>query len=62
MSVVIGQLQIDTEGEAAAGAKAPPRRAPSSPTAASAPPAPVRVQTQSVLRHHRERLARVRST
>jgi hypothetical protein len=61
MSVVIGRLQIDTEG-AAAGAKAPATRAPSSPAAVAAPPPPVRVQTQSILRHHRERLARIRST
>lgn len=65
MSVVIGRFEIDAAGEAAVGAKAAApaskQRAPS-PPAAAIPAAPVRVQAQSVLRHHRDRLARLRSS
>jgi hypothetical protein len=66
MSVVISELQIDAEEKTATdarrGAPAAAPRAPSSPAATAAPPPPVRIQIQHALRHHCERLARVRSS
>jgi hypothetical protein len=62
VSVVIGQLQVEADGETTGprAASASPRAA--SPAATAAPTPAARLQALALLRHQRERLARVRSS